>query len=183
MKANDFVSMIKSLTNQKTIYVKGANGVKMTQANKLKFTGSNPFNSKRSDAIFAVTDDTIGIDEIGLINKFVDDGTKFTKISDIIERCTDISKDFSTIVPGEIVFGPDRVGVYVSGEVVTVNISGVSVVSTEGWVSHGKLIGIEYSASAFESKTSKDDEPIKEAKDEPNERDMEVYSSGVRRRH
>lgn len=178
MTANDIVKKIKSLAECKTIYVKGAPCVAMNQRAKLKYTGSNPFNAKRSTLIFAASEDTIGLDEITLINFVVEEGN-FKNVGEIMEKCHDISKDFTHIVPGELVFSSNLVGVYVGdGKAITCTGVGIHETPIEDWVSHGKMMFVDYVDSELISLVA---EAVEEEKEDvkPVESDVEVRPSGA----
>lgn len=161
MTANDICQKAKEIANRKTAYIKTCPGVLLTQQVKLRYCGVDPFNSRNSKKIFALPEDTIGYDEF----TFFEDATgiKANNLKNIIAGCCEVSKDFSTIKPGEIVFGGDRFGIFVGGhDVVAVNSLGVGMTIVDGWASHGKLIGVIY------------DEPVEEVKEtEDAEREME----------
>lgn len=82
----------------------------------------------------------------------------------VIQKCRDVSTDFSTIVPGEVVWMTGHIGVYVSGGVVVestpkwnwgvqestcLNVAGKQLPGTVGsrtWTKHGKLPWVDYAA-------------------------------------
>lgn len=140
-----FVStLIDIATNYKTLYVKGCFGAPMTAKNKTRYTNNNDYNrsDNRSKMINAASEDTFGFDCVCLIkgvlwgwsgnisatyggakykaNKVADDGTE-----QIIERCADVSTDFSNIVPGELLHKEGHVGVYIG--------NGLAVECTPAW--------------------------------------------------
>jgi len=186
MKSSELVKKAKDLAAHKTIYVKGCEGRPMTDANKLRFSSNNMLNARRSQLIFSATNETIGIDEMHLLNYLV--GTKFVNFTDMIAGCNDISKTFDNIEPGEVVFGNETVGIYVGNKkVVTVNINGVKEVPLNNWASHGKLVGVDYSfreeAPAPKETVDKikDDEPVEETENVKTE--MEVRPNRTWNRH
>lgn len=143
MNSSEFIAKAKDICDKKTMYVQTAFGAPLTKANKLRFASSSPFNSQRSAKIFEASEDTLGFDEIGLISYM--SGVKFKDFGQLMSQCIDISKDFSTIVPGEIVFMKDRAGIFIGDDqVVTVSLNGVGTTTIEGWKSHGKLSYIIY---------------------------------------
>ena len=149
MKSSEFIAKAKDICDKKTMYVQTALGAPLTKANKLRFASSSPFNSQRSAKIFEASEDTLGFDEIGLISYI--SGVKFKDFGQLMSQCFDISKDFSEIVPGEIVFMQDRAGVFIGdGQVVTVSLDGVGITTVDGWKSHGKLSYITYTEPAPE---------------------------------
>ena len=93
----------------------------------------------------------------------------------VIEKCREVSGDFSTIVPGEAVWMKGHIGVYVGGGQVVestprwnwgvqrstcLNVTGKQLPGTVGsrrWTSHGKLPWVDYSAQ--EKKKEDEDMP------------------------
>ena len=143
MNSSEFIAKAKDICDKKTMYIQTAFGAPLTKANKLRFASASSFNVQRSAKIFEASEDTLGFDEIGLISYV--SGMKFKDFGQIMSQCFDISKDFSTIVPGEIVFMKDRAGIFIGDDqVVTVSLNGVGITTIEGWVSHGKLSYITY---------------------------------------
>ena len=139
----EFIAKAKDICDKKTMYIQTAFGAPLTKANKLRFASSSSFNSQRSAKIFEASEDTLGFDELGLISYV--SGVKFKDFGQLMGQCIDISKDFSTIVPGEIVFMKDRAGIFIGDDqVVTVSLNGVGITTIEGWKSHGKLSYITY---------------------------------------
>ena len=143
MNSSEFIAKAKDICDKNTMYIQTAFGAPLTKANKLRFASASPFNSQRSAKIFEASEDTLGFDEIGLISYM--SGVKFKDFGQLMSQCIDISKDFSTIVPGEIVFMKDRAGIFIGDDqVVTVSLNGVGTTTIDGWKSHGKLSYIIY---------------------------------------
>lgn len=143
MNSSEFIAKAKDICDKKTMYIQTAFGAPLTKANKLRFASASSFNSQRSAKIFEASEDTLGFDEIGLVSYV--SGVKFKDFGQIMSQCFDISKDFSTIVPGEIVFMKDRAGIFIGDDqVVTVSLNGVGITTIDGWISHGKLSYITY---------------------------------------
>lgn len=143
MNSSEFITKAKDICDKNTMYIQTAFGAPLTKANKLRFASASPFNSQRSAKIFEASEDTLGFDEIGLISYM--SGVKFKDFGQLMSQCIDISKDFSTIVPGEIVFMKDRAGIFIGDDqVVTVSLNGVGTTTIDGWKSHGKLSYIIY---------------------------------------
>lgn len=182
MKSKEFVDKAKELSTHKTMYIKDCPGVYLTQANKLKYTSNNAFNTQRSGLIFGATDDTFGLDAIGMVNVLT--GERFKNISEIAAVLSDISKDFSSIEAGELVFAGESVGVYIGdAEVITVTAIGVSKVSLDGWKSHGKLASVDYSFREEVVPEEKTEDPV-EVEEAPHaETKVAVRPSRTGRRH
>lgn len=143
MNSSEFIAKAKELCTKKTIYIQTALGEPLTKTNKLRLASATPFNSQKSKKIFDASEDTIAFDEIGLISYI--SGVKFKDYGQLMSQCFDISKDLSTVEPGEIVFMRDRAGIFISdGKVVTVSLEGVGMTTIDGWVSHGKLVYVAY---------------------------------------
>ena len=143
MNSSEFITKAKDICDKKTMYVQTAFGAPLTKANKLRFSSASSFNSQRSAKIFEASEDTLGFDELGLISYV--SGMKFKDFGQLMSQCFDVSKDFSTIIPGEIVFMKDRAGIFIGdNQVVTVSLSGVGITTIDGWVSHGKLAYVTY---------------------------------------
>ena len=181
MKSKDFVKKALDICDTKTVYVQRAKGEFLNQANKLRLSGATPFNSTRSEKIFKVGEDVRAFDELGLVSYV--SNKDFKDFGQLIGFCTDISKNFLDIKPGEIVFMQDRAGIYVGdGKVVTASLDGVGVTTVNGWKSHGKLRDLEFV----------EDEPAVEVAPEPEEEktdvdkqesDVVVHNDSRRRRH
>lgn len=151
MTSNDICSKAKEIAAAKNLYVKGGNGQRLTQDNKLRFTGIDVFNNKRSNIIFAASEDTLAYDEYGFLSKV--SGYNCRNLGEIVNLCEEITKDFTDILPGEVVFMKDRFGIYVGdNQVVTCNNIGVGYTILDGWVSHGKLpeVAYEFSDAMYE---------------------------------
>ena len=94
----------------------------------------------------------------------------------VIQKCTDVSTDFSTIVPGEAVWMTGHIGVYVGNGVVVestprwkwgvqkstaLNVSRTQIPGTVGgrtWTKHGKLPWVDYTPA---EKTNEEDDDMK----------------------
>lgn len=174
MTANDICERAKALAASKTLYVKGGNGQALNQNNKFKFTGTNPYNAKRTNIIFAASEDTRAYDEFGMFAEI--SGYKCRVVGEIMYLCHDISKNFSTIEPGEVVFMPERIGIYVGdGKVVTCSPNGIGYTIVDGWASHGKIDEVVYSIDVVES--VEEEEEVEDA--EPEESEVELRPSGT----
>lgn len=194
MNSSEFIAKAKDICDKKTMYIQTAFGAPLTKANKLRFASASSFNSQRSAKIFEASEDTLGFDELGLISYV--SGVKFKDFGQLMSQCFDISKDFSIIVPGEIVFMKDRAGIFIGDDqVVTVSLNGVGITTIDGWISHGKLGFIIYDESEPEVVDAFTVEPEAEPDDvvtveevtadaEPKqERRMDVRHDSRRRGH
>ena len=120
---SDILHRAKSMVNSKTAYIKGCDGVLMTDKAKVRYANSDPFNAKRMKMIFSLSEETIGFDEFGFFTYVT--GIECKNFGDILSNCHDISKNFRNIVPGEIVFNENQFGIFVSrGKVITISTNG-----------------------------------------------------------
>ena len=173
MKASELIENANRVAESSTMYLQGGSGQRLTKTNQLKFAGSTIYNSTKSKKIYAADENTRAFDVIGLIKFLIKE--EVINVTDVMNRCIDISKDFSTIIPGELVFLKDRIGVYVGGKkVVTANENGVSAVDIDGWASHGKLASVDYAGPAPEVV-----EPEEKVEEETNEQEPEEVSTPV----
>ena len=194
----DICRKAKELSSEKTLYVKGGHGNYLNQKNKLRFSNNDIYNIKRTNIIFAADEDTKAWDEFGFLAAV--SGYNCRTIGEVAALCEDISKDFSNILPGEIVFLKDRFGIYIGDRrVITLSPNGIGETIVDGWVSHGKLPEIQYTEPVPEApiqevvedgerKVDRDVEESSEDKDsavntEEKASDVEVRHGSFRRRH
>ena len=180
MKASEFVAKLKDIANNyKTLYVMGGFGAPMTESNKKVYIEQYSYNKKsaRKAMIEAATADTFGFDCVCLVKGVLwgwnGDASKTyggavyqsndvpdTTIENLLKSCSDVSDDFSNIVPGEFVTMKGHCGVYIGDglavectpkwenkvQITAVgNIGDVEGYNTRTWVSHGKLPYVDYS--------------------------------------
>lgn len=168
--------------NFKTMYILSCFGAPMNERNKARYAKADP---KRAAEIMAADAETFGFDCVCFIKglfwgwrgdvNHVYGGAEYKSngVSDIsadamIKACTDVSDDFSAIQPGELVWLPGHVGIYVgdglAAESTFEPVSGVQLQAVlpmgvkagypaTGWVKHGKLPWISYEAEPEEDKT------------------------------
>lgn len=177
MSANEFVEKLEDIAkNYKTLYVMGCIGAPMTAANKKKYIAHHTYNQKeaRVKMINAASTDTFGFDCVCLIKsvlwgwngnkKASYGGAKYNPklVPDInadamIEKCYDVTTDFSKIKVGEALWTNGHIGVYIGNGLAVectpawknkVQITAVNVAkpgyNTRKWKKHGKLPYIEY---------------------------------------
>lgn len=198
LTSNDICNKARSIASEKTLYVKGGTGVKLTPQNKLRFSSNDAFNIKRTKIISAASEDTKAYDEFGLLAAV--SGYNCRTIGEVASLCDNISKDFSTIVPGEVVFLKDRFGIFVgNGKVIAADAIGIGETILDGWVSHGKLPEVQYVEPVAEApvvtevvedgeREVEGDIQIEEPEEQPAEEteqapEMAVRPSSFRRRH
>ena len=163
--------------NYKTIYIMGCFGAPLSQSNKKRYTNNHSFNRKpsRQNVINAASEDTFGFDCLGLVEGIIwgwrgdvnapyggaayqSNGVKDNSADGVINICEDVSTNFKKLVPGELLWMPGHVGVYIGGGIAIESTpswnDGVqfSKVANMGscsgaarrWEKHGKLPWIEY---------------------------------------
>ena len=180
MTAKELVSKcLDTAKNYKTLYVMGCFGAPMTVGNKARYTKNHPFNARpeRSAKILAAAEDTFGFDCVCFIKALLwgwsgdksqvyggavykSNGVPDIDTERMLSYCTDVSGDFGTIVPGELVYQPGHVGIYVGGgmavECTEAEADGVQLQAVlpmgavdgmpcTAWTKHGKLPWIDYS--------------------------------------
>lgn len=177
MKSTDFITKLKDIaTNYKTLYVMGCFGAPMTAANKKRYTTNHSYNKQaaRTKMINAATADTYGFDCVCLIKGvlwgwngnaskvyggagYAINGVPDIGADNMITKCSGISTDFSKIVPGEAVWMPGHIGVYIGDglavectpkwdnkvQITACNCSKAGY-NRRNWTKHGKLPYIEY---------------------------------------
>ena len=166
------------VNNYKTLYVMGCFGAPMTQSNKTRYINGYSFNAKaeRKAKIQAASADTFGFDCVCFIKalfwgwkgdpsqvyggaQYKSNGVPDMGADAMLKACTEVSTDFSTIVPGELVWQPGHVGIYVgdglAAEATYEPEEGVQLqcvlpmgvkpgMPATGWQKHGKLPWISY---------------------------------------
>lgn len=167
MNNYQFASVLKSISSTKTLYVMGCFGAPLTPANKVRYTNNHPYNrqSNRSAMIKSASTDTFGFDCVGLIKgvlwgwdgsdkiyggaNYASNGVPDINADTMIQKCSELSTDFSTVEVGEAVWIPGHIGVYIGdGKVVECSPqwrNGVQITSKRKWQKHGKLPYITYS--------------------------------------
>lgn len=144
MKVNDFIRMLKKAYNSKTLYVMGGWGFPLNSDNK-KRTFIQPYNCKpeRKVKINAASSDTFAFDCCGLPRSILWGWNGNTKARNggatycangvpeydakqfMFEGCTEQSRDFSKIEPGEFLWLDGHCGVYLG--------DGLAIESTPKW--------------------------------------------------
>lgn len=205
----EFVEILKKIaTEYKTLYVNGCFGAPLTNKNKDRYTKNTSFNRQpaRTNMIMAASEDTFGFDCVNLVKGalwgwkgdkkanyggavYCSNGVPDIGETAMINRCADVSSDFSKIEVGELLYMPGHVGVYIGNGLAVecssafkncVQITAVKNIGTingqnhRRWTSHGKLPYFAYIKNAIpEKEKEKEKEPEKET----------VASSGSSLRH
>lgn len=172
--------------NYKTLYVMGCFGAPMNAKNKERYSSNHSYNRQpeRTVMIKSATADTFGFDCVGLIKgilwgwsgdksktyggaKYASNGVPDTNADGMIYKCKDVSKDFSNIVPGEVVWKSGHIGIYIGDGLAVeatpawenkVQITAVANIrykkgyENRWWTKHGKLPYVEYNTEQAEEK-------------------------------
>lgn len=193
MKATEFIEMAKYAASCKTLYVKGGFGAPLTQRNKDRYIRLYNYNMKRAASINAASEDTFAFDCVCLVKGLcwgwngdtsaVYGGAEYKKnnipdftVDGMLDYCDNVSDDFSTIIPGEVLWMEGHVGIYVgAGLVIEATAAWQNKVQvsalgnwgpqegypTRSWKKHGKLQFLEYDTELeSKSKTVKIELPI-----------------------
>ena len=161
--------------NYKTLYVMGCFGAPMTAGNKSRYIQENSYNQKsaRKQKITAATSDTFGFDCVCLIKgllwgwdgnasktyggaAYCSNGVPDIGADEIINKCVDVSTDFSKIAVGELLWMKGHVGIYIGeGQAVectpswkdcvqVTTVRNIKSGTGHKWTKHGKLPYVDY---------------------------------------
>ena len=182
MKASEFINKLQNIVdNYKTLYVMGCFGAPLTGANVSRYCTNHRYNKQaaRTAMIRAAADKNppvYGFDCVCLIKGvlwgwngnaakpyggavYASNGVPDSGADTMITKCSGVSADFSGIVPGEAVWLPGHIGVYIGGGKVIecspafkncvqvtacLNIGAISGMNGRKWTKHGKLPYITY---------------------------------------
>lgn len=179
MKASELVSKVVRIAQHcSTLYVMGGWGQPLTDANKNRLISGHSYNQQpsRRQMILNAKASTFGFDCVCLIKSilwgfdfdtsktnggavYASNGVPDINADMMIERCPNATTNFSNIVPGEVVWKPGHIGVYI-GEGLAVectpawankvqitavgNIGSKSGYNTRTWTKHGKIPWVDY---------------------------------------
>lgn len=164
--------------DHKTLYIMGCFGAPMNAANKARYTRNHSYNRRtaRKSKIHAASAETFGFDCVGLIKGLlwgwegelakIYGGARYgaNNVPDLganqmIQKCSGVSTDFSTIQVGEVVWMEDHIGVYL-GDGLAVECApawknGVQITAVHNigkragyngrtWTKHGRLPYVAY---------------------------------------
>ncbi len=138
MKASEFINKLQNIVdNYKTLYVMGCFGAPLTGANVSRYCTNHRYNKQaaRTAMIRAAADKNppvYGFDCVCLIKgvlwgwsgnaakpyggaAYASNGVPDLGADTMITKCSGVSADFSGIVPGEAVWLPGHIGVYIGG--------------------------------------------------------------------
>ena len=161
---------------EKTLYVLGCFGAPLTEANKIRWKQAQAYNREKSRAarIDGASADTFGFDCVCFIKAllwgwsgnadhvyggaaYASGGVPDIGEEEMIGSCAMVSTDFSNIEPGEAVWLPGHIGIYVGdglvaeatpawedGVQITACNQAIPGYNRRDWVKHGKLPWITY---------------------------------------
>lgn len=180
MKDTVFLEKLKQAASNPSVYMWGTFGMKLSESliNKKAQQYPGHYSDGRQRYLQTRTQDLCWAwDCAGLIKgilwgwngdddfsygggAYESNGVPDTNVSGLKSLCSDLSADFTTIVPGELLFMSDHVGIYVGeGKVIEATLGNDrdGVVETKlagrGWTQHGKLSFIEYSKEESDMNT------------------------------
>lgn len=163
MKASDFIKKLHEIVESKTVYMWGASGQRVAEAFIAQKSRQYPSwytAAKQAQLRALIGKGYEGWDCSGLIKaviwgwpatKYASNGLPDTNSLGLINRCKDVSTDFSNIEPGELLWMQGHVGIYIGdGDVIEATPSwanGVQItkLSARRWLKHGKMPELDYS--------------------------------------
>ena len=179
MKVNEFLEKIKKLPSCKTLYVMGGWGQPLTASNKSRLITGHSYNQSadRKALINAASADTFAFDCVCMIKAilwgfnfdtskvnggatYASNGVPDINADQMIDKCTGVSTNFNSIEPGEVVWKPGHIGVYIGDglavectpawkdrvQVTAVeNIGKKDGYNARTWTKHGKIPYVDYS--------------------------------------
>lgn len=179
MKVNEFVSKALDIEkNYKTIYALGGLGMPLNDKNKKRLIDGNSYNKSIANKINSESASTFAFDCVCFIKTILwgwngdtaktyggavyeSNGVPDIGANAMIEKCKDLSTDFSKIDVGEVVWMSGHIGIYAGdGKVIEATAAWegkvvMSDIDTRGnrvrngqkasfWIKHGKLPYVDY---------------------------------------
>ena len=180
MKASEFVAKAVEIASEyKTVYMWGTFGAPLSEKvirQKAEQYPSHYGSTKQKNLRAKLGQGYFAFDCVGLIKGILwgwnGDGSKNygggvyaangvpdTNVGGMMKLCTEVSTDWSGILPGELVATSDHIGIYIGGGKVAeatpawedgvqisacVNMGAISGLNSRKWDKHGKLKFIEY---------------------------------------
>jgi hypothetical protein len=193
MTANQLVAKaIDIAKNYKTLYVMGAFGAPLTAANKERYCKNHEYNRRpaRQELIRAASSDTFAFDCVNLLKgilwswsgdlnapyggaTYASNGVPDIDADQMINRCSEVSANFASIKPGEMLWKSGHAGIYIGDglgvectpawydkvQITAVgNIGRVSGYNVRQWSRHGKLPWVDYTAKEEEKPMPSEEE-------------------------
>lgn len=180
MKNKEFIEKLQNIVdNFNTVYMWGVFGAPVTESVISGKVNQYPswYTAARQAAFRALIENGyFGFDCVNLLKAilwgwngeaskpyggaaYASNGVPDVSADGMITKCTDVSTDFSDIVPGEAVWLPGHIGVYIGGGKVIectpiwkngvqvsacLNIGAIAGLNGRSWTKHGKLPYITY---------------------------------------
>ncbi len=180
MKSSELIKKLKDIeANYKTRYAWGCFGCPLTSAivnSKAKQYPNYYGPQKRNELITAGRAGAFGFDCVNVIKgilwgwngdnsktwggaNYASNGVPDISANTMINKCIGVSSNFSNIIPGEAVWLPGHIGVYIGGGVVIectpkwsggvqksalLNIGSIAGMNGRKWQKHGKIPYLEY---------------------------------------
>lgn len=177
MPVNTFLYWLNEAFISPSCYVSGGWGQPLTPANKVRMINKNTFNYTYRNIINAQASNCIAWDCICLIKGilwgwqndlsdpnggavYASNGVPDIGENTMINRCIGVSTNFSSVIPGEMLWIDGHAGVYIGGglgiECTTAfgewgviktavgNIAPVPGYNTRTWAKHGRLPYVDY---------------------------------------
>ena len=173
MTVKEFISKVKAIQKQNTVYMLGTIGQPCTAALIGSCAKRLPgfYTTAKKVQLQAYVGKADAFDCVGLIKAvlwgwkhgnapYCTNGVPDIDETTMINRyCTGVSADFENIIPGEVVWLPGHIGVYVGNGLVIEctpkwrnnvqytglgNVGGKKGYNTRSWTKHGKLMWLDY---------------------------------------
>lgn len=157
MKSKDFIDRVKkAATDHKTLYVMGCFGAPLVGSSVNRYCTNHTYNqqAERTAMIRAAGNQSppvFGFDCVNLIKgilwgwtgepdktyggaKYAANGVPDTNADGMIQKCKDVTTDFSGLIPGEALWMSGHIGVYIG--------DGLAVESTPRWANGAQITAV-----------------------------------------
>ena len=182
MTANEFIKKIKEIQQHDTVYMLGTFGQPVTESLIQSKKNQLPswYTTSRVNLFRSYIGKRFAFDCVGMIKavlwgwdanmndsrggaEYASNGVADMNETTMINKCSGVSTNFANIKPGEVVWLPGHIGVYVGNNLVIEctpkwknnvqysglgNLGGRSGYNTRSWTKHGKLPWIDYGTSS-----------------------------------
>ena len=185
MSSGEFIARLKKAAKQPTYYVMGCFGAIINDKNIQRYVTSNAYNRNHAAKIRSEAIGKFGFDCVCLIKGILwgwnsdrnaayggaiykSNGVPDIGADQMIQKCKDVSTDFSNIIPGEAVWLPGHIGVYIGDGLVIectpkwenkVQITALGNAGAKAgynartWQKHGKLPYVQYAEATAPATT------------------------------